>query len=491
MSGRPRLVRTPVSDLVLGDRRVLKFKRAVRLDFVDLTDVSTRQRLCEAEVALNRRLSPDVYEGVGSLCLPGSEPEPMVVMRALPPERSLAALVAAGDPHLASELERVAGRLAQFHRSQPRSTEVDADCTVSALQRLWRNLVSSLEPFAGSVLDADLLASVVRRCGQFLLGRNRLVEGRLAAGRPVDGHGDLSADDVFCLEDGPRLLDCLEFDDRLRHVDGLADAAFLALDLERLGRPDLAWLFLRLYSTAADDRDWPTTLVHHWMAYRALVRAKVACLRWSELDPDTDHDRRTRDASEAEQLLALAAEHARAATVRLVLVGGAPGTGKSTLAHRLGGVTGWPVLSTDVVRRESSPPAGRPPSYADADRSEVYARLLDQAGNLAAAGRSVVLDATWERTEWRRAAAGVAAGDEVVAVQCWAPLSEIVRRAATRQQAAAGSSDAGPEVAEHVAGAFQPWPEALRVDTSGGTETALSLTLAAVGGARDAERTAD
>ena len=32
----------------------------------------------------------------------------------------------------------------------------------------------------------------------------------------MDGHGDLLAEDIFCLPDGPRILDCLEFDDRLR-----------------------------------------------------------------------------------------------------------------------------------------------------------------------------------------------------------------------------------------------------------------------------------
>jgi aminoglycoside phosphotransferase family enzyme len=50
-----------------------------------------------------------------------------------------------------------------------------------------------------------------------------------------DGHGDLLADDIFLLDDGARILDCLEFDPRLRYGDVLADVAFLAMDLERLG----------------------------------------------------------------------------------------------------------------------------------------------------------------------------------------------------------------------------------------------------------------
>ena len=61
----------------------------------------------------------------------------------------------------------------------------------------------------------------------------------------MDGHGDLLAEDVFCLDDGPRMLDCLEFDDNLGHVDGLDDAAFLAMDLARLDRPDPAERFRR------------------------------------------------------------------------------------------------------------------------------------------------------------------------------------------------------------------------------------------------------
>ena len=94
------------------------------------------------------------------------------------------------------------------------------------------------------MLAPDLVAAVERLAGRFLAGRAPLMAQRCADDRIVDGHGDLVADDVFCLDDGPRVLDCLEFDDRLRFADGLDDAAFLAMDLERLGRPALATALL-------------------------------------------------------------------------------------------------------------------------------------------------------------------------------------------------------------------------------------------------------
>ena len=112
-------------------------------------------------------------------------------------------------------------------------------------------------------------------------GASRCCDERIRAGRVVDGHGDLLAEDVFCLDDGPRILDCLDFDDRLRWLDGLDDASFLAMDLERLGAPDLADRFTKWYMEYSADHG-PAALRHHYVAYRAFVRAKVSCLHWDQ-----------------------------------------------------------------------------------------------------------------------------------------------------------------------------------------------------------------
>jgi hypothetical protein len=80
-----------------------------------------------------------------------------------------------------------------------------------------------------------------------------------------DGHGDLLADDIFCLDDGPRILDCIEFSDELRWGDVVADIAFLAMDLERLGARDAADAFIKAYRDAqerASHRAWPTCTSH-------------------------------------------------------------------------------------------------------------------------------------------------------------------------------------------------------------------------------------
>nr|MDT0526550.1 AAA family ATPase [Streptomyces sp. DSM 41633] len=134
-----------------------------------------------------------------------------------------------------------------------------------------------------------------------------------------------------------------EFDDRLRYVDGIDDAAFLAMDLEFLGRADLAAFFLDRYQRYAGDAA-PSSLTDFYIAYRAVVRAKVDCVRAEQgHDEAVDLARRHAD---------IALRHLRSGTVQLIVVGGGPGTGKTTVSRALAAQLGAQVVSTDDVRRQ-------------------------------------------------------------------------------------------------------------------------------------------
>jgi predicted kinase len=306
-----------------------------------------------------------------------------------------------------------------------------------------------------------------------------LLNARIAAGRVCDGHGDLLADDVYCMDDGPRVLDCLEFDDRLRYGDVLADVAFLAMDLERLGRRDLSSAFLTRYREQSNE-DWPVSLAHFYVAYRAHIRAKVACLRHSQ-----SGDKEA--AAQSRMLLMLAHDHLRRGRVRLVLIGGSPGTGKTTLATAIGQTTGWDVLHSDVIRKELAGLEPLTPVAAALDtglynaewNERTYRELLDRAGRLLAFGRSVLIDASWSRAEWRDAALRVAQEHQtdVDAMRCDAPIELAATRTRTRPR---GASDAEPDVARAIAGRFAPWPEAAVIDTSGSLADATARALAAL-----------
>lgn len=483
----PRLVETHLSLLLLTDDRVLKWKKPVAFDFIDLRSLDARRRNCEREVELNRRLAPDVYEGVAELHGPDGELwEPVVVMRRLPEERRLATLVRLDDPSVPAALHDVAEVVAAFHATAERSPQIAAHGRADAVAARWAANLRQLRG-AGVRLDpgaADDLDAVERLVAAWLPGRSTLLDARADEGHVVDGHGDLQADDVFLLDTGPAIIDCLEFDDGLRAVDVADDAAFLAMDLEHLGRADLATAFVDHYDAACAARGLdplPRHLVDVWAAYRAVVRAMVTCLRVAQSDPTSPEHAAGLD--DVAVLVALARRRLEAAEVRLVLVGGSPGTGKSKLARGLAAAHGWPVIRSDEVRREVLDAAGAPGRYEAAQVDRVYDAVLDAARPLLARGETVVLDATWgsaaRRAEARAAATG--AGARTIEVRCVVDPETAAARVARRAAKGADVSEATPEVALRLAAAFDPWDEAVEVDTSGPAEETLAVADRAIG----------
>lgn len=471
---------THVSYVFFAGDRAYKLKKPVQMPFLDFSTPEARRRACEREVVLNRRLAPGVYEGVATVVGPdGQVCDHLVVMQRQPADRCLAALVAKSDPGVEGELSRLAERLAQFHASADRSMAIDEAGSVDAMLANWAANTAELDPFCDTLLDPAVVARVDSLARSYLVGRKHLIEQRVADGRIVDGHGDLLASDVFCLEDGPRVLDCLEFNDRLRYGDVLADVAFLAMDIERSGRPDLAGAFLSAYRDAAGD-EWPDSLAHHWIAYRAQVRAKVACVR--RLQGGRSLDDRS-DTEDPRALLALALAHLEASAVRLVLVGGLPGTGKSTLADGLAKALGWDLLRSDVVRKEladieptvsAAAPLGSG-LYRPEMTATTYTELLARARDLLAHGRSVVLDATWSSQSWRDTAALLARNSnaELVELRCVAPPDLAGARIKARQANGSDPSDVTVEVASALADITDPWPSAVDIYTTGTPDTSL------------------
>ena len=312
------IVETHVSALVFDGDLVHKRKKPVQFAFVDLSTPDRREANCRQEVELNRRFSGDVYLGVEEVLDEADQVvDHAVVMRRMPADRRLASLV---QQHrdVAACLRSIARTMAECHAGAVTREEISSVATPAALRDLWDRNLREISSFVPNPLDPSIVARIEDLSHHYLNGRSELLNERIARGRIVDGHGDLLAEDIFCLADGPRILDGLEFDDRLRWGDVVYDIGFLAMDLEHLGRLDLALAFLDWYREYTAETH-PRSLEHHYVAYRALVRAKISCLKG-----------RVEDRIEARGYLVQCQRHLLDARVQLVVVGGLPGSGKST-----------------------------------------------------------------------------------------------------------------------------------------------------------------
>ncbi|WP_328404329.1 AAA family ATPase [Streptomyces sp. NBC_00390] len=473
-ASRAEVHETHAATVVLIGDRAYKVKKCVDLGFLDFSTPGARRTACEQEVALNRRFAPDVYEGVAELHAPWSgPPEPVVVMRRMPSDRRLAHLVSVGVP-VDDALRQVARLLATAHAKSPRGAEISAQGTRDALLGRWQTNLQSAERTADQQ-GLRGIADIDREVRRYLEGRQALFDLRIREERVVDGHGDLLAQDIFCLDDGPRVLDCLEFDDKLRYVDGLDDAAFLAMDLEQLGAPGAGKFFLARYSEYSGDPA-PPSLRHHFVAYRAFVRAKVSLFQ-------AQQGARARQA--ADRLADMTLRHLRNSAVRLILVGGLPLSGKSTLAAALADRLGLTLLSSDRTRKEL---AGIQPErsaaapfetgiYTSEWTTRTYGELINRARRLLSVGESVVIDATWSSQEWRDAGSEAArlCSADLVSLKCQIPRGVADDRLRHR---APGPSDADSDVLAAMAARTEPWPEAVIIDTSGALGAATERAMA-------------
>lgn len=456
--------------VLLGDL-AYKFKKPVNLGFLDFRDLETRRAICVREVELNRRLAPDVYLGVGSLAHPGAPVgEPVVVMRRLPDRYRLSQLVRDGSL-TTDTIDGIARVVARFHASAVSDAAVRTSGSRAALRRRWDDNLAEMSDHAPSWVDRRQLEEIAELAHRYLDGRGDLFDERIRIGAVVDGHGDMTPDDTFCLPDGPRLLDCLEFADPLRHVDRLDDIAFLVMGLEELGADAAARRLLATWSDHVGDHA-PSSLLHHYLAYRAFVRAKVGCLRGAQLHGSADED--------VERYLDLTTSHLRVSEVELVVVGGPPGSGKSTLSAAIGDQLDMVVLSSDRIRKElagidvhASAAAPYEAGIYDVEHTRAtYQELLDRARVLLRHGESVVLDASWTRAEDRRAATALAESVSAVMIplRCDVDQETAARRIRSRDSV----SDADAAVAAALRREADAWPESLRVDTGRSLEASVA-----------------
>jgi len=476
--GPTTVAETHISTVLLTGDRAYKLLKPVATGFLDHRSSESRLAAIDDELRLNRRLAPDVYLGTADVVEQGRVVDRFLVMQRLPHDRRLSLRV--GHPGFDDDLRAVTRAVAAFHSSlEPLQGEAASMATVEAVRAHWESSFADIGHHVGSVIDGGEFDRVQSMARAYLATSAALFERRIADGWVRDGHGDLTAEDIFCLDDGPRIIDCLAFDAELRVSDVLADIAFLAMDVHRLAGAEAARRMMSWYGEFTNEHHAPS-LAHFYVAYRAHVRAKVECIRYGQGV--------TQAASAARLYHALAAHHLERARVRLVLVGGGPGVGKSTVARGIADQTGWSLLDSDELRKDlagvdhlhhvdAGPGEG---IYTSEMTDAVYRTLVDRAEALLRQGRSVVIDASWNRAVHRDRAREMADthGVDVIELHCLLDPAIARERVARRLATGADPSDATPEVVDHLLAEHDDWRQASEVDTSAPADEVLERAVA-------------
>lgn len=290
-----RLIQTHISWVFVGDEFVYKVKKPVNFGFLDFSTLDLRKFYTGEELRLNRRFSPDVYlEVVPISLIDGSyrlgdataAAEYALKMRRIKDECMLERLVKEGlaNPDM---LRDVGAHLARIYRGIPSTDKAKAFGGIDTVSFNVRENFEQTSRYVGGPLTAETYGAIRSWSLDFLENRGDVFSVRQAEGRVKECHGDLHLQHV-CV-DGTRIFvfDCIEFNERFRYGDVASDVAFLAMDLDYNGRPELARAFVEGYVMESGDTGLRDVLTFY-KVYRAYVRAKVTSFMLDDEGLGTD-----------------------------------------------------------------------------------------------------------------------------------------------------------------------------------------------------------
>lgn len=429
------VIETHISLIFLSGDKAYKLKRAVKLPYADFSTIDLRRRFCEAEVALNRRTSPEIYCGVRTITQSmdgrisfdgeGAVLDHVVEMHRFSQDRLFDHMAEHGQ--LTKELmEETAERIADFH------TDAEVLHTGSGRDNLAAIIDINQAAFSGVTLfskaETESLTSLFR---QELDRHAARLDARESAGMIRHCHGDLHLHNIFLGPFGPRMFDCIDFNDHLATSDILYDLAFLLMDLWHRGLPEFASVVVNRYlDRTADDAGFG--LMPFFLALRAAIRAHVGATQLRDLGDKTGHGA---EEAKAYRDLALALLQKREPV--LVAIGGLSGCGKSTLAEaiapHIGLAPGARLLESDRLRRamlgHNRGMPMPPDAYSTEVSAKVYASLAAKAEQVLQTGGSVVANAVFARAEERAAIKRAAESQGVRFMGVWLEADPAILRA--------------------------------------------------------------
>lgn len=412
--GRVEVRQTHLSVVFLAGPYVYKVKKPLRLSFADFGSLELRRHFCEEEVKLNRRLAPSIYLGVvpivqtdGGLRVEatGSPIEWAVKMERLPDEATLKQRLLRGELD-AGLLEKVAGRVAGFHAAAATSDNIAAFGRFEVVAGNARDNLRAAESQVGTAISRQVLDRLTTLTETWLNRLRPLIEQRAERGVPRDTHGDLRLEHVYYFAECEppsdlAIIDCIEFNERFRFADPVADMAFLVMDLIAHGRRDLGEAFIQEYFRVTGDEEGQAPLPFY-VSYRAAVRAKVNGIKAGEPEVPESERAETLARARAHWLHALSELDEPGRRPCLILIAGLPGTGKSTVAQALARFGKFQIIRTDVVRKELAQQSAVDQIYSDEWTERTYAECLQRAESHLFQGERIIVDANFRDESKRR-----------------------------------------------------------------------------------------
>ena len=403
--GNPKIEETHISWVLLVGHDAYKIKKSVDLGFLDFSTLEARRFFCSEELRLNRRLAPQLYLDV--VAIGGSPEQPVldgepaieyaVHMRRFAPSNMMDSMLARGliTP---AHIDKLAAVIAGFHTMLPPASADSPHCAITSIHESALQNFAHLPQLLDEPADLTMLEMVRNTSALEFAICEPLFRQRAAAGYVRECHGDLHLGNIVLLDDMPIPFDCIEFSAALRWIDTINEISFTVMDLLHREQPQLGWRLLNAYLEITGDYQGCAVL-RFYLAYRAMVRAKITAIRASQRDSANIK----KELKSCRNYLILAHGCLTRRRPAVIITHGLPGCGKSTFAQLALEWLGAIRIRSDVERKrlfgltalaESKTQINMDIYSEDATR-RTYARLYELARAIIAAGYIVIVDAAF------------------------------------------------------------------------------------------------
>ena len=315
-TGRVELIQTHISWVFITDDFAYKVKKPVDLGFLNFTTLRRRHHYLQEELALNRRLCPEIYLEVLPITAQGDrlrvggrgQPRDYVLkMVRMPQDRMMDEVADRGELGRV-HLDRIINRLVPFYEQAATGPRINKYGEPSIITFNPEENFSRTDSLAGQMFSRELFQEIRYFARTFLARHRDLFLKRIREGRIRDCHGDLHMKNI-CLADNIYVFDCIEFNHRFRYGDVAADIDFLAMDLDFHGLRDLSRYFVERFALAYGDPDL-LQMLDFYKCYRAYVRGKIHA--FTAQDPAQAPETRDQALKTARAYFDLAGEYAEA-----------------------------------------------------------------------------------------------------------------------------------------------------------------------------------
>jgi hypothetical protein len=292
----------------LTKKFVYKVKKAVNFGFLDFGSLEKRKIFCEKELEINKKLCKDMYLEVVPINKSeiikikgdGKTIEYAVKMKHISQKNLMNKLLEENkiDKKI---IDKIAGIISDFHSKIEYKSDTGNFGYKPKMDPIveinWLENFEQTRAFIGKTISSKEFILIQRRIEDFIKDNIDLFRNRLVNGKVKFCHGDIHSGNIFITEK-IYIFDAIEFNDRIRYSDVVADIGFLAMDLEFKNKPILASFLIEKYLEYSKDKELKK-LLSFYKCYRAYVRGKVVSFKLNDTNIDGQEKEKAKEEAQA------------------------------------------------------------------------------------------------------------------------------------------------------------------------------------------------